>query len=83
MATTMMKILMIGKGMMIPMMMGIVKFMAMKGLFMGMMSILMMKMMLLSKLKQSGGLNFGCGGGGGGQNCGGGLMTMTGMWGGD
>lgn len=83
MATTVMKMIMIGKGMMIPMMMGMAKFMGMKGLFMGMMSMVMMKMMFLSKLKENGGLKFGCGGGSGGGSCGGGLMTMMGMGGGD
>jgi hypothetical protein len=83
MASTMMKMILIGKGMMIPMMMGMAKFMGMKGLFMGVMSMVMMKMMFLSKLKDNGGMKLGCasGGGGGGGGCGGSLWSMMGMWG--
>jgi hypothetical protein len=83
MAATMMKLIMIGKGMMIPVMMGMAKFMGMKGLFMAMMSMVMTKMMLLSKWKENGGLNSSCGGGSGSSGCSGGLMTMMGMGGGD
>jgi hypothetical protein len=64
-------------------MMGMTKLMGMKGLFMGMMSMVMMKMMLLSKWKENGGLNSSCGGGSGMSGCGGSLMTMMGMGSGD
>jgi hypothetical protein len=82
MASTMMKMIMNGKGMMIPMMLE--KFMGMKGLFMDMISMVMMKIMFLSKLKGNGGMKLGCasGGGGGGGGCGGSLWPMMGMGGG-
>jgi hypothetical protein len=83
MATTMMKMIMIGKGMMIPVMMGMAKLMGMKGLFMGMMSMVIMKMMLISKWKENSGLNSNCGGASGSSGCRGGLMTLMGMGGGD
>jgi hypothetical protein len=75
MAATMMKLIMIGKEIIIPVMFGMAKFMGMKGLFMGMISMAM-KMNLLSKRKDNGGLNFSCGGGSRSLGCSGGLMAM-------
>ena len=82
MGASMLKMMMVGKGMMIPVMLGMTKLMGMKGIIMGMMSMLMMKMMLLSNLKASGGLNMGCMMGGGG-GCGMFSMMMGGGGGGD